>query len=81
LVGSALLVASLVPLWQYASLPRLFELQLHSATHITERIPAKQGGWEADQAPTANPDILDCSRKPGSRRSLPLPTATCFQSG
>ncbi|HWQ84816.1 MAG TPA: hypothetical protein VN363_09625 [Anaerolineales bacterium] len=59
LVGSALLIASFVPLWQYASLPRLFELQLHSATQISERIQAKQTGWEAIQAPTAKPKFLD----------------------
>ncbi len=77
-VVSALLVASLVPLWQYASLPRLFNLQLHSATNITERIPAKQGGWEAIQAPTANPTILDTvsENKVQTNTPLPLPSAT-----
>lgn len=81
LVVSALLVASLVPLWQYASRPRLFELQLHSATHITQRVLAKQAGWEAIQAPTANPKILVTVSEEQDNTPVPLPTATpAFQS-
>jgi hypothetical protein len=82
-VVSALLIASFVPLWQYASLPRLFELQIHSATQITKRIPAKQAGWEAVQALTANPKILDTVQENQvlDNTPLPLPTATpTFQS-
>lgn len=74
LVGLALLVASLVPLWQYASLPRLFELQLHLTTHITQRVSAKQAGWEAIQAPTAKPKFLDTV--PEEQDNTPLPTDT-----
>jgi hypothetical protein len=83
IVGAALLIASLVPLWQYASLPRVFELQIHSATQITKRIPAKQAGWEAVQALTANPKTLDTVQENQvlDNTSLPLPTATpTFQS-
>jgi hypothetical protein len=76
LVGSVLLVASLVPLWQYASLPRLFEVQLHSITHITERVSDKQAGWEAVQAPTAYPSFLDAIQDNQDKTTLPLPTAT-----
>jgi len=49
LVGSGLLVASVVPLWQYASLPRLFELQLNSVTHISEQVSYKKADWERIQ--------------------------------
>ena len=77
LISTSLLFASLVPLWQYASMPRLFDLQLHSATYITERIPAKQGGWEAIRAQTANPKILDTIpvNKVQTYTPLPLPSA------
>jgi hypothetical protein len=74
LVVSSLLIASLVPLWQYASLPRLFELQLHSATHITERILEQQADWETVQAPSANPRFLDTV--PEEQENTPLPTDT-----
>jgi len=81
LVVSALLIASLVPLWEYASLPRLFELQLHSTTHIYERIPARQADWEAIQAPTENPKILNIVSEEQDNTTLLLPTATpVFQS-
>lgn len=83
LVGSSLLIVSLVPLWQYASLPRLFELQLHSTTHISERIPPRQTGWEAVQAPTANQKFLDTvqENQASDNMQLPLSTATpAFQS-
>lgn len=78
LVVSVLLITSLVPLWQYASLPRLYELQIHSATHITERVSDKQTGWEAVQAPTTNPKILDTVQENQvlDNTPLPLPTAT-----
>lgn len=76
LVVSALLIASLAPLWQYASLPRLFELQLHSTTHITELIPAKQAGREAVQVPTVNPEILVANPEHQDKTPLPLPPAT-----
>jgi hypothetical protein len=77
-VVSALLVASLVPLWQYASLPRLFELQLHSTTHITERVSDKQTGWEAVQAPIANPKFFNIIPENQEQEKKPwsLPTAT-----
>lgn len=79
LVVSTLLIASFVPLWQYASLPRLFELQLHSATHITERISEKQSVWEAVQAPTAKPKFLDTVLE--EQDNTPLPTDTpAYQS-
>jgi len=73
-VVSALLIASFVPLWQYASLPRLFELQLHSATNITERISDKQSVWEAVQASTAKPKFFDTV--PEEQDNTPLPTGT-----
>lgn len=76
LVGSALLVASLVPLWQYASLPRMFELQLHSATHITQRVSDKLADWEAIQTPTANSKILDPISEEQDNTPLLFPTAT-----
>lgn len=81
LVVSSLLIASLVPLWQYASLPRLFELQLHSATHITQRISDKQAGWEAVQELTAKPKNLDTvqGNQVLDNTPLPLPTATPAQ--
>jgi hypothetical protein len=77
-VVSALLIASFVPLWQYASLPRLFELQLHSATQITKRIPAKQVGWEAIQASTTNPKFFDILPENQAEENTPftLPTVT-----
>jgi len=83
LVSLALLIASLVPLWQYAGLPRLFELQLHSATHITEHISDKQAVWEAVKAPTANPIFFDTVPENQVQTNTPLPflTATpAFQS-
>lgn len=81
LVVSVLLITSLVPLWQYASLPRLFELQLHSATHITERVSDKLAGWEAIQASTSNPKFLDAVPENLDNKPLPLPTATpAYQS-
>ncbi|MDI6694246.1 MAG: hypothetical protein QME21_04310 [Anaerolineales bacterium] len=76
LVGSALLIASLVPLRQYASLPRLFELQLDLATYITERVSDKQAGGEAIQAPAAKPNFLDAIPENQVNTTLPLPTAT-----
>lgn len=78
LVVSALLIASFVPLWQYASLPRLFELQLHSTTHITERVSDKQTGWEAVQAPIANPKFLNIvpENQEQEKTPWPLPTVT-----
>ncbi len=81
LVGSVLLVASLMPLWQYASLPRLFELQLLSATHITQRFSDKLAGWEAIETPAANPKILVTVSEEEDNTPLPLLTATpAFQS-
>lgn len=81
LIVSALLITSLVPLWQYASLPRLFELQLHSATHITQRVSDKLAGWEAIQTPATNPKILFTVSEEQDNMQLPLPTATpAFQS-
>jgi hypothetical protein len=76
LVVSSLLIASLVPLWQYASLPRLFELQLHSATHITQRISDKQAGWEAVQKLTAKPKNLDTVQGNQVPYNTPLPLLT-----
>lgn len=76
LVGSALLIASLLPLWQYASLPRLFELKLHLATHISQRVSDKRAGWEAVQAPTTNPKFLDTIPENQGNKPLPLSTAT-----
>jgi len=76
LVGSALLIASIVPLWQYASLPCLFELQLHSTTHITERVSVKQAGWEAVQGSTVNPIFLDAIPENQDKTPWLLPTAT-----
>jgi hypothetical protein len=78
LVVSAFLIASLVPLWQYASLPRLFELQLHSTTHTTQRVSDKSAGWEAAQTLTANPKILDTvpENQVQDNTPFPLPTAT-----
>lgn len=76
LVGSALLIASLLPLWQYASLPRLFELKLHSATHISQRVSDKLAGWEAVQAPTTNSKFLDTNPENQGNKPLPLSTAT-----
>lgn len=78
LIITALLIASLLPFWQFASLPRLFGLQLHSITHITERILDKQAGWEAVQAPTVNPKILDTvpENQVQDNTPFPLPTVT-----
>jgi hypothetical protein len=75
-VVSALLIASFVPLWQYASLPRLFELKLHSATHISQRVSDKRAGWEAVQAPTTNPKFLVTNPENQGNKPLPLSTAT-----
>ncbi len=82
-VVSALLVASLVPLWQYASLPRLFELQLHSTTHITQRVSDKLAGWGTIHTPTANLKFLSTVQENQvlDNAPMPLPTATpTFQS-
>jgi hypothetical protein len=76
LVVSALLITSLVPLWQYASLPRLFELQLNSATHITQSISDKQAGWEAVQELTAKPKNLDTVQGNQVLDNTPLPLLT-----
>ena len=81
LIITALLIASLLPFWQYASLPRLFGLQLHSITHITERVSDKQAGWETVQTSTANPNFLDAIQENQDKTPLPLPTATpAYQS-
>jgi hypothetical protein len=63
-VVSALLVASLVPLWQYASLPRLFELQLHSITHITERVSDKQAGKWTNWWRLQHSSRVECATSP-----------------
>jgi hypothetical protein len=41
-LGVGLLTASLFPLWQYASLPRLFELQFQPITHFKEGASGKR---------------------------------------
>lgn len=78
LIITALLIASLLPFWLYASLPRLFELQLHSSTHITERVSDKRAGWEAVQAPIANPKIFNIVPENQEQEKTPwtLSTAT-----
>jgi hypothetical protein len=76
MVGAALLIASLALLWQYASLPRLFELQLHSTTHISKRVPARQAVWEAIQASTEYPKILVTVSEEQDNTPVSVPTAT-----
>ena len=58
-IGVGLLTASVFPLWQYASLPRLFELQLQPITHFKEGAFGKraveiQEEWAPMDPPIAN---------------------------
>jgi len=78
LTGSALLFASFVLAWQYASLPRLFELQLQSTTYTSERILTKKAVWQTVPARTASSihfETLQENQVPGST-PLILPTIT-----
>ena len=44
-LGTGLLLASLIPAWQYASLPRLFELRLDPVTHLSGSISNERVEW------------------------------------
>jgi hypothetical protein len=44
--GAALMLTSLLPLWQSASLPGLYELQLKSVTYSSAADPIEQVGWQ-----------------------------------
>jgi hypothetical protein len=83
LIGSALLITSLVPLWQYASLPHLYELRLNSVTHITERVSDKKAGLERIQVSGADSTVLNPppEKHEENTTSFALPTATpAFQT-
>jgi hypothetical protein len=48
-LGAALMLASLLPLWQSASLPGLYELQLQSVTYSSTADPNEQVGWQLER--------------------------------
>ena len=37
-LGVGLLIASMIPFWQHANLPRLFELQVNSVSHLSSTV-------------------------------------------
>jgi hypothetical protein len=78
LLGAGLIIASLLPLWQYASLPRLFELQLQSVTHLSEDISNKRIEWELVQATVVDPTISNpaLENQVENNTSFTRPTAT-----
>jgi hypothetical protein len=77
-VGAGLLIASLVPLWQFASLPRLFELQLHSVTHLSEVVANKRVEPEPVRATDVDPTISNSAleNQVENNTSYTRPTAT-----
>jgi hypothetical protein len=77
-LGAAFLIASVVPLWQYASLPRLFELQLHSVTHLSEDVANKRVEPEPVRATDVDPTISNSAleNQVENNTSFTRPTAT-----
>ena len=78
LLGAALLLVSLLPLWQYASLPRLFDLQLQSVTHLSEGASNKRVEWEPIRATDVDPTISNpaLENQVENNTSFTRPTAT-----
>lgn len=81
LLGAALIIASLLPLWQYGSLPRLFDLQFHSATRLSEGASNKWVEWQPARVtgidPTNSNTALETQtdNKPSSTRPTTTPTS------
>jgi len=76
LLGAGLLIASLLPLWQYASLPRLFELQLQSVTHLGEDYPNQRLEWEPTQTADLSSAKSNITLEQQTENSSPLPRLT-----
>jgi len=81
-LGVGLLTVSLIPLWQYASLPRLFELKFQPVTHFREgasgkRIVETQEKWApmdpliANAAPENQRENTTSSINPTAIPTLP----------
>jgi hypothetical protein len=84
LLGAALIIASLLPLWQYGSLPRLprlFDLQFHSVTRLSEGASNKRVEWQPVRVtgidPTNSNAALEtqADNKPSSTRPTTTPTS------
>jgi hypothetical protein len=79
-LGAALVLASLLPLWQYANLPRLYELQLQSVTYSSAADPNKQvGGQVVRKSGLEEANVHPAMQtravlEPSSPRSTTIPT-------
>ncbi len=76
LMGSAFLIASLVPLWQYATLPHLVELQLQSVTHLDAGSSNIRAEQELIQTGVLDPNNSDLEIQVDNNSSPARPTMT-----
>ncbi len=65
-----MLITSLVPLLQYGSLPRPFELQLNSVTQNTNQTADQNAVWERNPVPGVPPNFPTTQEESGATFSI-----------